>query len=515
MNSQVRDVTKYCLLLLLLISLPGKAQQVPYSLKIDLPDTSLTIRNTLFFIEESATVYFSYNPDIFAQDLPVEWAAGIYSLQEILERISSLLDILFTQIGNQIVFYLEGEKPSLLSDKPTEATEPLRRKVRGRIIGEQDNEVLAYATIWLPATWEGTIANADGYFEFNLPPDPTADTIAISHMGYETRHIPISEFGDSVNTIYLQSSLIPIQEVMIRRSNPTYLIRLALSRIPENNSKEPVIETAFYRETIQKNEAFVSVSEAVVDVYKPGYESLSNEQVKLIRGRKNIDFTKEDTLMVKLKAGLETSFLLDIIRNRPEFLQEEYFHKYEYRMSDIVVIQDNLAYAIDFKQKATTDPPHYTGRIYIDLNNFAFRSMEFEVDPKTISSIANSMVLRKPRKIKVKPISASYLVNYKSEGNLYHISLIRAENRFRIRLKKKLFGNEYRTLSEMAVTALQTEDADRFRAREINNPKDIFTDMLGGYDPDFWGPYNYIIPDEPLEEALIRIGQLINNKPVQ
>ncbi|KKL90887.1 hypothetical protein LCGC14_1900180, partial [marine sediment metagenome] len=118
---------------------------------------------------------------------------------------------------------------------------------------------------------------------------------------------------------------------------------------------------------------------------------------------------------------------------------------------DIVVIQDNLAYAIDFKQKATTDPPHYTGRIYIDLNNFAFRSMEFEVDPKTISSIANSMVLHKPRKIKVKPISASYLVNYKSEGNLYHISLIRAENRFRIRLKKKLFGKYY-----MVITGLST-----------------------------------------------------------
>ena len=36
--------------------------------------------------------------------------------------------------------------------------------------------------------------------------------------------------------------------------------------------------------------------------------------------------------------------------------------------------------------------------------------------------------------------------------------------------------------------------------------------MLGGYDPDFWGPYNYIIPDETLEEALIRIGRLMGNQ---
>ncbi len=100
MYSQVRDVTKYYLLFLLLISLPGKAQQHPDSLEIILPDTSLSIRNTLFFIEESASVYFSYNPEIFQGDLTVEWAAGSYTLQEIVGRISGQQDLLFTQIGN-------------------------------------------------------------------------------------------------------------------------------------------------------------------------------------------------------------------------------------------------------------------------------------------------------------------------------------------------------------------------------------------------------------------------------
>jgi len=155
------------------------------------------------------------------------------------------------------------------------------------------------------------------------------------------------------------------------------------------------------------------------------------------------------------------------------------------------------------------------GRIYIDHNNFALRGVEFEVDPQTISSVANSMVLRKPRKVNVRPLSASYMVQYKEEGYLYHISMIRADNNFRIRLRKKLFGNEYRTVSEMAVTALQTEEAERFKFREIVNPKDIFSDMLGGYDPDFWGLYNYIIPDESLEEALIRVSPLIDGQPVQ
>jgi len=36
--------------------------------------------------------------------------------------------------------------------------------------------------------------------------------------------------------------------------------------------------------------------------------------------------------------------------------------------------------------------------------------------------------------------------------------------------------------------------------------------MIGGYDPDFWGPYNYLIPDEPLEDALIRISRLMRSE---
>lgn len=70
-------------------------------------------------------MYFSYNPDIFQGELSVEWVSGSYSIQEILERISSLQDLLFTQIGNQIVFYREGEMPPLPSPNTAEVTEPM------------------------------------------------------------------------------------------------------------------------------------------------------------------------------------------------------------------------------------------------------------------------------------------------------------------------------------------------------------------------------------------------------
>jgi hypothetical protein len=509
----VMDVNKYCCLLFFLISLSGKSQQIPDSLILNLPDTILSTENTLFLVEGNLPVYFSYNPAIFDRDTTLEWSPGVYTLKDILNRISRIHKVNYTLIGNQVVFYEKGQEPGDVFPAGKEIPSPATRRIEGRILGIPGGEPLSYANVWLPSTWEGTIANTDGYFVLNLVPGSVADTVAFSCMGYRTTRLPVGQLGDTMNIIQLQASFIPIQEVVIRRIDPLHLLGEALKRISVNYSRQPVIQTAFYRETIRKDDKYVAISEAVLEVYKPGCISPSSEQARVLRGRKNQDFSQMDTLMVKLQAGLETSFLLDVIRNRPDFLQENEFYRYHYRMSDIVVIQDKSAYAIDFQQRENTDPPHYRGRIYIDLESLAFRGVEFEVDPKTISSVAKSMVLKKPRKVNVRPLSASYSVRYKEEGGLFYLSMIRAENRFRIRMAKKLFGNEFRIVSEMAVTGLETHDVSRFRFREIANPKDIFADVLGGYDPAFWGPYNYLIPEESLEDALERISRLMEKQP--
>jgi hypothetical protein len=507
------DVIKHFLFLLLVFSLPGKAQQLPDSLELSLPDTTLSLESSLFLIEERTGMYFSYNPEILSGEHELSWKAGTYGLREIIDSLAGRQGLMYVCIGNQVVFHRKGQEPETVLQAIPEVPENKIRHISGRIFSSGDREALPYAAVWLPSTWEGTIANAEGYFILKIIPGPDADTIAISCMGYSTLQVPLAALSDSMNLFHLQASLIPIQEVVIRRHDPRYLLRQALNKIPDNHSRDPVIETAFYRETIRKNAQYVSVSEAVVDIYKPGLDAFSVEQVKVLRGRKNEDYREMDTLVVRLKGGLETSFLLDIVRNRPDFLQEDLFPRYNYRMSDIVVVEDRSAYAIDFSQKTGTPAPHYRGRIYLDLETLAFRGVEFELDAKTIASTSGSMVYRKPRKVKVRALSASYMVRYKSDGEYFYLSMIRAENIFRVRRRKKLFGNEFRTVSEMAVTGINKEKVSRFRLRETANPSDIFSKTLGGYDPAFWGPYNYIIPEESLEDALIRISNLLDREP--
>jgi hypothetical protein len=485
------------------------SQEIPGNQQVSLPDTNLTLERSLILLEGKTSLYFSYNAEILDLEDDFMWQQGVYALDDILQVIKEREDVNYTIIGNQVVFYLHGEEPGLVI--PVKDRDPEQIiKISGQILSGMDQAPLEFATIWIPATWEGTISNSIGAFRINLPgPDPP-DTIAISCMGYSSRKISVSDLHDSLNRIFLNPAIIPIQEVIIRRSEPLHLIRQALNKIDDNHATDPVIETAFYRESIQKNTGYIMVSEAVIEIYKPGVTSLASEQVRLLKGRKNLDLNKTDTVIVKLKGGLNTSFMLDFIRHRPEFLDPELFHLFDYKMADIVTVQDRSTYAIEFKQKSHTDPPHYQGRVYIDMETMAFMGTEMEVDPQTISGATNAMVLRKPRNLKVRPLSAAYKVSYKSDGKKFYLSMIRADVRFRVRKRKKLFGNEFRTISDMAVTNLQTEQAGRFRSRETTNTGDIFADLLGGYDREFWGPYNIIIPDESMEEALKRISRLMD-----
>jgi hypothetical protein len=486
----------------------GYPQENRGSILVSLPDTNLSLERSLLHLEAKTDLYFSYNPEILDLEDELTWLQGAYALKDILQEIVERQDVNYTIIGNMVVFYLPGEEPGLVI--PVEERDPGQiRKITGQILSGMDQTPLEFATIWIPATWEGTISNSNGRFGINLPgPDPP-DTIAVSCMGYSNRKIAVSDLHDSLNHIFLNPAIIPIQEVVIRRTEPIHLIRQALDKIEDNYARDPVIETAFYRESIQKNTSYVMVSEAVIEIFKPGGTLVSNEQVRLMKGRKNLDINKIDTVLVKLKGGLQTSFMLDFIRYRPDFLDPELFHLFTYKLADIVTVQDRSTYAIDFKQKSHTDPPHYQGRIFIDMETLAFRGVEMEVNPQTISSATNAMVVRKPRSMKVRPLSASYQVSYKSEGDKFYLSMIRADVRFRIRKRKKIFSNEYRTLTEMAVTNLQTEQVGRFRSRETTDSGDIFADLLGGYLAEFWGPFNIITPDESMDDALKRISRLM------
>ena len=71
----------------------------------------------------------------------------------------------------------------------------------------------------------------------------------------------------------------------------------------------------------------------------------------------------------------------------------------------------------------------------------------------------------------------------------------------------------YTTTSEMAVTDIDHENITKYKFRESARRDDIFIEKVGDFeDPDFWGEYNIIQPEESIQIAIERISRKLKRR---
>ena len=118
------------------------------------------------------------------------------------------------------------------------------------------------------------------------------------------------------------------------------------------------------------------------------------------------------------------------------------------------------------------------------------------------------MIVKKPANMKVDVMNADYRVNYRLTEGKWVFSYARSEANFRVRWQRKLFRSNYYTVSEMAVTDINPRDVVKFKYRETTRPDDILTDKISYFsDPEFWGDYNIIRPEQTIEEAIEKLNR--------
>jgi hypothetical protein len=63
-------------------------------------------------------------------------------------------------------------------------------------------------------------------------------------------------------------------------------------------------------------------------------------------------------------------------------------------------------------------------------------------------------------------------------------------------------------MSEIAVTDRTAEEVIKFAGKEKVKYTDVFTEKVGAFvDPEFWGDYNVIEPDQSIESAIRRLSR--------
>lgn len=380
----------------------------------------------------------------------------------------------------------------------------------GKVVDAQSDKALPFATIEALGSNTATVTNIDGEFTIKIERNADVSQLKISYIGFQNKILDLKNFADRRSfTVKLDPSTIQLKQVTIRPQDAMELISDVLENIRSNYSKAPMMMRGFYRETIQRGRNYVSISEAVIDVYKGSYSNeYQVDQVKLFKGRKSADVEKMDTVLFKVQGGPNTTILMDVVKNPYILLSDEYLNIYDFHLTDVITIDDRLHYVISFNQKDYIDDPYYMGRLYIEMDKLAISEAEFELNVENQDEAARLFIQRKPMGMRIIPERAVYRAKYTIEEDRWYFSYARAEVKFKVNWKKKLFNATYSTMSELAITDRTYDGIEKFAGRERFKSNDILNEKVYiFFDQGFWEGYNVIEPDQSIESAIRKLNR--------
>jgi CarboxypepD_reg-like domain len=383
--------------------------------------------------------------------------------------------------------------------------------IKGKVIDAESRAPLVFATVAVKESNVAIITNIDGEFTLKVGDLATSKSLEISFLGYKNKTIPLSDLKDNgyKNVIALETAPIPIKEIIVKPLDPISIVEKAISNINKNYESVPNLMTAFYRETIRKNRSYVSIGEAVVEIFKAPYNSdIRFDGAKIYKGRKSSDVEKMDTVLFKLQGGPVSVLELDLVKNNESILTREAMQNYNYSLTGVIEIDNKPHYVIDFIQKPSVEMPLFMGILYIEMDSYAVTEAEFGFNLSNKEAAQSIFIRKKPLGMKVTPEIATYRTKYREQGGKWHFAYSRAEVKFKVNWNKKLFHTYYTTMSEIAVTDRTDQEVIKFAGKDKIKYTDVFSEKVGAFtDKEFWGDYNVIEPDQSIESAIRRLSK--------
>ncbi|SHL80433.1 erythromycin esterase family protein [Myroides odoratimimus] len=242
---------------------------------------------------------------------------------------------------------------------------------KGQLLDKDTQQPIAFATIILAEQDIYRVTDDNGYYE--LPFDPKTkgnSTLEIQALGYDNYTVSLNELA---SVISLEANFDLLDELVITKQlTPKEVLRLAIKKKAENHPTEPFNFTRFSHELIYKNDTKIFDLEIITKDYQETYLGLNRttfevQQVKWNnRGIKNIKNTDH------------------IFRGRENPIQySNILHKRKYKKFKLSFIEskdpnDSNLYVIAFETEREgwnytnkADPSKYSGRIYINQDNYA------------------------------------------------------------------------------------------------------------------------------------------------
>ncbi|HPF52076.1 MAG TPA: STN and carboxypeptidase regulatory-like domain-containing protein [Draconibacterium sp.] len=490
------------LVAVLFLTFYAKGQQQDGSVferRVNITYENQQLEHILQQISWQAGVYFSYDAAIIDPERKVNIDARNKSLYTVLNQLFDPDKFNLQELQNQVIITRKTNEETGILESDTIPVQYFF--LHGKIVEERREKPIAYASVSVLDKPIGTISNADGDFLLKLHPDYIRDTVVISCMGYSQTRVPAYTLLDE-DMFILEPVSIRIKEVKVTATTPERLLTNVRENLEKNYSTRQRLLTAFYRETVQQDDNYINVSEAVIEILKSSYTNMGrSDLVRLIKGRKSPDVQPFRWLNFKLQGGPFTIVQLDVVKTMENFLDKTFQNQYKYEITKVVWYNEEPVYVLSFAPQSDDVFPGFIGEMYIQRETFALVHASFRFNKNTLTEATNTMVRKKPKSVKARPSYVQYEVNYQHYLGKWYLSTVQASVKFKIRSKRDKLNSEFHSVSDLLVTNIQTTDLKRFPNDDRFNQNDVFVEQLGRFDEQFWGNYNIIKPDEDLRKA--------------
>ena len=237
---------------------------------IQIPRSKETVYQLLGKVSERSGYLFIYDSKIIDNEQVVKIPGGKYTIKEAIYHIIGNRDLNLRVIGNHILISRPVEPlPVKEALQPALPDTVSYFTLEGILRDKYTNEPIPFATVSVSDDGSiGNVTNQGGEFRLRLPDSLRLSQINFSHVGYLPYAIESSLLAERYSMLTLEPKVIPIQEVVIRIVNPLRLLREMQEHKSLNYSQEPVYQTTFYREGIERKNKFVSLTEAVFKIYQ-------------------------------------------------------------------------------------------------------------------------------------------------------------------------------------------------------------------------------------------------------
>lgn len=382
-------------------------------------------------------------------------------------------------------------------------TDSLRFSVRGTVRDASGGKALDAVAVTIPGTSFATVTNKDGTFVIKSDIQPRY--VSFTLLGYNSQTLPVTQGEMKVR---LSRGNMELSPATVISGSPLEILRQAIYRIEANAAPEPELFDCFYRETVQKRQRFIYVSEAVTKMYKAAAGNIfGRDRAAVVKSRLLTSPRQSDTLGVKVMGGPVLAVDFDLVKHHDLIFDENQLFKYKLELLDHDVIDGRLQFVIAFSPAKEEEYALQIGKVYIDQLTFAVTRIETSLDVSDPAKATRAMLVRKPSGLRFKPREMWMEINYKPEKDGYwRLSYQRTRFRFACDWTKRLLHTDYTAISEMVVTnrysgadAVPIQRADEFRSSYSLADKTQFY-----ADPAFWEAYNIIEPTVGLEHAILK-----------